>query len=150
MAGFLTTTNINDLTAAYLKHWQTFYKPITITKEPIKTIVTNNNTTLPIFGYGEESQPTTSYTYTSVTGIFMAQVTVDLNQKAVELEDIKNTVGKGTIRIKVQQDCRDFIEDGRKTESIQYGEQIYNTLALDGLQNFFGLKFYTYFLERTR
>lgn len=150
MAGFITNNQIYELTGAYHKHWRTFNKRIVVTKEPIKTIVTNNNTTLPIFGYAEESQPLASYTYTSVTGVFMAQVTVNLDQKAVELEDIKNTAAKGTIRIKVEQDCRDFIEDGRKTESIQYGEQIYNTLALDGLHNFFGLKFYTYMLERSR
>jgi len=149
MAGFLTQPNIDTVTGSYKKHWDTFKKQIIVVKEPVRTIVTSNNTNNPIFGYNEESQPTTSYTYASVTGEFDAQVTVDLNQKTVELEEARNLVGVGRVRIKVQQDCRDFIEDGRKTESIQYGGQTYNAVTFDGLHNFFGLKFFTYFIERS-
>lgn len=149
MAGYLTNININTCTGAYEKHWQTFKKQIIILKEPTKTIVTSNTNNSPIFGYTEESQPETSFTYTTVTGVYDAQVTVDLNQKTVELEEAKNMVGQGRVRIKVKQDCRDFIEDGRKTEAIQYGGQTYNAITFDGLQDFFGLKFFTYFIERS-
>lgn len=150
MAGFVNNSQIAVLTSAYSKHFNTFKKQIVIVKEPIRTEITTNTLSSPIFGYGEESQVSSSYTYTSVTGVFDAQVTENLDQKVAMLEDIKNIVARGTIRIKIQQDARDFIEDGRKTERIDYGGQSYNQFALDGLQNFFGLKFYIYTLERTR
>lgn len=149
MAGFVNNSQIAVLTSAYSKHFNTFKKQIVIVKEPIRTEITTNTLSSPIFGYGEESQVSSSYTYTSVTGVFDAQVTENLDQKVAMLEDIKNIVARGTIRIKIQQDARDFIEDGRKTERIDYGGQSYNQFSSDGLQNFFGLKFYTYTLERT-
>ncbi len=151
MAGFVNNNQIIALTGAYLRHFDTFKKLITVIKEPIRTIVTSNTTNSPVFGYGEESQPSSSFTYTSVTGIFSAQVTEVLNQKAEEIipGEVKNVTAIGTIRIKIQQDAKDFIEDGRKTEAIQYGGQTFNVVNFDGLQNFFGLKFYTYFLQRS-
>lgn len=149
MAGYLTNANINTYTGAYAKHFDTFKKNIIVLKEPIKTIIVSNTTNSPVFGYQEESQSSTSYDYTTVTGQFLAQITVDLNQKTVELEEAKNVIGQGKVRIKVKQDCRDFIEDGRKTEAIQYGGQTYNTISFDGLHDFFGLKFFTYFIERS-
>lgn len=151
MAGFVNNNQIFALSGAYYKHWNTFKKQIIILKEPTKTIVTSDINNSPLFGYSEESQPATSFTYTSVTGVYDAQITENLNQKAEEIVpgEVKNTKAIGTIRIKIQQDAKDFIEDGRKTEAIQYGGQTFNVVNFDGLQNFFGLKFYTYFLERS-
>ena len=149
MAGFVTNSQVSVLTAAYDKHWDTFKKQIIVVKEPTKTEVTVNTTSSPIFGYGEASQPVSSFTYTSVTGAYDAQVTVNLNQQTEMLEEAKNLIGHGKIRIKIKQDARDFIEDGRKTEQITYNGQSYNILTFDAVQNFFGLKFYIYNLERT-
>lgn len=149
MAGFVNNNQIFALSGAYDKHWDTFKKQIIVLKEPTKTIVTSDTNNSPIFGYGEESQSTISYSYTTVTGVYDAQVTVNLNQKTAELEEAKAQVGRGQIRVKVKQDCRDFIEDGRKTEGIRYAGQTYNVVTFDGLQDFFGLKFYMYFLERS-
>lgn len=149
MAGFLNQSHIHKLSGAYNKHWDTFKKQIIVHKEPVRTIVTVNTNNSPIFGYDETSQSPSSYEYTAVTGVFDGQVSVNLDQKTNELEEIKNQVGAGRIRIKVKQDCRDFIEDGRKTEKIEYGGQSYNVITFDGLQNYLGLKFYTFFLERT-
>lgn len=149
MAGFVNNSQIVVLTSAYSKHFNTFKKQIVIVKEPVRTEITTNTLSSPIFGYGEESQISSSFSYTTVTGVFDAQITEDLNQKVAMLEDIKNSIPHGTIRIKIQQDAYDFIEDGRKTDRIDYADQSYNQFSLDGLQNFFGLKFYTYTLERT-
>lgn len=149
MAGFLTNNNINTITGAYARHFDTFSKLIYVSKEPLKTEVTINTSASPIFGYGEASQPSSSFTYTTVTGIFLAQVTVNLNQEAAELEEAKNLIGHGKVRIKIKQEARDFIEDGRKTERIDYAGQSYNTFSFDAVQDYFGLKFYIYNLERT-
>lgn len=150
MAGFLTNDNIFRISGAYKKHWDTFKRQIIVVKEPTKTIVSSNTTTSPVFGYGEESRPAVTFTYASVTGAFDAQVTSNLDQRAELLpEEVKNMVAIGKIRIKIQQDARDFIEDGRKTENIQYQNQTFNILSFDAVTNFFGLKFFTYTLERS-
>lgn len=149
MAGFVTNAQITVLVDAYSKHFETFKKQIIVVKEPQKTQVAVNTNNSPIFGYGEASQPTSSFTYTAVSGAFDAQITMDLNQQAAELEEAKNLIGHGKLRIKIKQEARDFIEDGRKTERIDYAGQSFNTFSFDAVQNFFGLKFYIYNLERT-
>lgn len=149
MAGFVTNNQIFTLTGAYFKHFQTFKQQIVISKEPIKTELTVNTTTSPVFGYQEESESSSTYTYTSVTGVFDAQVTSEMNQDTAQLEEIKNLIGHGLLRVKMQKDARDFIEDGRKTEKITYGGQTFNRYSLDAVQDFFGLVFYIYNLERT-
>lgn len=149
MGSFVTNNQISIFTGAYLRHWDSFKKQIVIVKEPVKTETTVNTTTSPVFGYEEESQPSSSFTYTTVTGVYDAQVTLELNQDIAELDEIRNYIGHGQLTIKVKQDARDFIEDGRKTERFDYDGHSYNKFSFDAETNFFGLKFYTYHLERT-
>ena len=149
MAGYLTDSHIKAFTGALMTHFSTFKKQIAVHKEPTKTISVSNTNNSPIFGYGNTSQPTTSFSYTPVSGVYDVQVSITLDQKANELEEVKNLVGKGRIRIKVEKNCRDFIEDGRKTERIEFAGQSYNSITFDGIQDYLGLKYYCYFLERT-
>lgn len=149
MAGFVTNNQIFILTGTYSKHWDTFKKQIIIVKEPIRNEVTVNTNNSPIFGYGDAGQPPASVTYTIVTGVYDAQVTIELFQDVAELEDVKNVIGHGQLTIKIKQDARDFIEDGRKTERFDYDGSSYNKFSFGAETNFFGLKFYTYHLERT-
>lgn len=150
MAGFLTQSHINMFTGSLGKHFTTFKKQIAIHKEPTRTINTINTTNSPIFGYGNESQPASSFSYTAVSGVYDVQVSITLDQKTAQLEEIKNDIGKGRIRIKVEKNCRDFIEDGRKTERIEFAGQSYNNITFDGIQDYLGLQYYCYFLERTK
>lgn len=149
MAGYLTDSHIKAFTGALMTHFSTFKKQVIFHKEPTKTISVSNTSNSPIFGYGNTSQPTTSFSYTPVSGVYDCQVSITLDQKANELEEVKNLVGKGRIRIKVEKNCRDFIEDGRKTERIEFAGQSYNSITFDGIQDYLGLKYYCYFLERT-
>lgn len=151
MATLLNSDIISVFTGAFMDHFDTFThdrtRLITIYKEPIKTIATTNRIN-PIYGY-EDSSATSNVTYTPVTGIFPATIKYDSIQKTQELEEVKNTINKGEVRIKIEQNARDFIEDGRKNERFEFDGLSYNQITNDGVQNYLGLVFYIYKLQRT-
>lgn len=150
MGSLLSSNQISILTGVLGQHFDTFTQErtrlITIYKEPIKNIsVTRTN---PMYGYGDDSVQE-HITYTEVTGIFPAMITYNLIQKTTELEELKNTVSKGEVRIKVEQNARDFIEDGRRNEKFLFDGKTFNTITDDGIQNYLGLVYYIYRLQRT-
>ncbi|MDP2692965.1 MAG: hypothetical protein Q8O88_04975 [bacterium] len=154
MAITLSASQIATLTGAYSSHFQIFShnrtRTITIIKEPVKTVVTNTNAFSPAYGYGGNDSQPTNFTYTHVSGIFPAMITYNLDQKTEELEEVKSKVGVGKVRVKVEQDARDFIEDGRKNVKVEFDGKAYNINTFDGVQNFQGLKYFCYFLEATK
>jgi hypothetical protein len=151
MASFLDSNTIASFTGALQNHFDTFTQNrtrlITIYKEPIKTFATQRPN--PIYGYGSESA-ISSVTYTPVTGIFPAMITYNLDQKIERLEDLRNAFSEGEVRIKVESNARNFIEDGRKNEKFEFDGKSYNQITDDGVQNYMGLVFYVYKLKRTK
>ncbi len=149
MAGFLNNSQIAAFSGNYGKHFTTFKRNIIISKEPVRSVALTDRQSAPVFGYDSASNEV-QYTYTAVTGQYLAQITYSsLDQKTVELEEVKNVVGQGRVRIKVEKDCRDFIDDGRKTENIQFDNKTFNTISFDGVQNYLGLNYYIFYLEST-
>ncbi len=150
MASLLSNNDLLFFTGALQAHFDTFShsrtRLITIYKEPIKTIARRTNT---IYGYGDSSAPA-NITYTPVTGIFPAMITYDLNQKTQELEEIKNQISIGSVRIKLELNARNFIEDGRKNERFDFDGSSYNNITDEGVQNYMGLVFYVYRLQKTK
>ena len=57
---------------------------------------------------------------------------------------------KGDVRIKVEQDCRDYIVKNGKTESIEIDGKIFNIVSDDGRRDFLDKVYYVFFLESTR
>lgn len=94
---------------------ETFSSRLAVYKEPIKTAVSIDPTNF-LFGFGE-SQAADAYTYTEVSGVYPATVrysdpqgvNIDLNT------DINSYISNGGCVVKVKQDARDFIMNG-KTE----------------------------------
>lgn len=150
MADLISSSQISTFTGILGNHFDTFSRNrtrlITVSKEPIKSLVSSS--TNPVYGYGDPSN-LTSYTYTTVTGIFPAMLTYNLDQKTSELEEIKTNINIGEIRIKVEQSAKDFIEDGRKNEKIEFDGKSFDIITSDGMQYFLGLKYYIYKLENT-
>jgi hypothetical protein len=149
MPSLLTSNQITVFTGIFADHFSTFSREgarqITVHKEPLKTL--NVSTPLPVYGY--ESSNETSYSYTPVYSSFPAIIVYTPVQQTKELEELKNSINKGEVRIKVEQDCRDYIEDGRKTERVEFDGKSYNMISSDGVQNFLGLIYYIYKLENT-
>jgi len=148
MANLITTGDKHQLTGMMGDHFDTFKTEIVVYKEPQKVIsnVTSNNS---YAGYGASSNPV-EFTYVPVSGIYSGIVNYSNNQESELGEDLGNImIGKGVVRIKVQQDARDFILNGAKTEAIKIDGSTFNTITDDKVQNYLGLKYYIFYLEKT-
>lgn len=152
MPSLLSNVQISTFTGVYKKHFDLFSydrtRLITVFKEPIKTVVSLSNTISPAYGYDDASQET-NFTYTVQSGIYPSVIAYNNDQKTNELEEAKNQVGQGRVRLKLEQDARDFIEDGRKTLRIEFDGKAYNTITFDAVHSFLGLKYFIYFVENT-
>ncbi len=57
-------------------------------------------------------------------------------------------IEKGDVRIKVEKDCKDYIDKG-KTESVEINGSLFNVVSSDGSRFFIGQTYYVYYLEAT-
>lgn len=149
MASLLSTTQITYLTGEFDKLWDTMsqFRTLIVHKAPIKTItpVTNNNY---FPGYGNETIEE-NVTFTAVSGIFPCIAIYDKPPKPNEtFQETKVSIGRGKTRIKVKADCHSYIQSGI-TESITVDGNTFNVVSDDGVQNYLGLMYYYYLLERT-
>ena len=148
MSNLLSTTDISFFTGAIASHFDTFTynrtRTIIVHKEPYKTITSGPT----VFGYGSESTPN-NVTFTPCSGIYPAQIKYDPEQTTEMLPSIKNINNIGEVRIKIEKNARDFIEDGRKVEGIEFDGKYYNLFSSEGTLNYLGYKFYIYKLMNT-
>lgn len=142
---YLDANTINSLTGALDMHFSTFSGAITIWKEPIKIFVSSD---APVYaGFGNESLEA-NYTFEQISGIYPAKISYAATATKQDLKDLAISIPDNGVRIKVKEDCKDFIENG-KTELIQIDGQSYNNASWVGTQNYLGLKYYFYHLQRT-
>ncbi len=147
MASLVSNANKVYLTGALSSHFDTFSRNIIVFKEPKKT-VTNINTANVIPGY-ENSSNIANITYVIVSGTYPAQITYLNQQKGHTLEETKTFLEDDKIRIKVKEDCKEYINKG-KTENIVVDGNTFNLKSSEAEANYLGLKFYTYILEKTK
>lgn len=152
MAGYLTANNVTNLTGAFFKLWQTTSANtnITIYKEPTRTLVASSYSGVTWAGFPGDSISENDYTYTTVTGIFPT-IIKDGNKPGnpEKLEDIPIKLGRDQVIIKVERNAKDYIDSG-KTEKIELNDgRVYNNFSLYSTQNYFGLIYYYYLLDRT-
>jgi len=122
-------------------------RTVTVVKEPLKTLVStpsSNN----LFGFGErQTDPT--FIYTPVSGIFPAMIIYASKHPSPLNPEINVRVYAGPVTIKVQQDCRDYINDGVNKHILADGK----TFFLDGeerRQLFLNGTYYFYNLKATK
>jgi hypothetical protein len=123
-------------------------KTVTVVKEPLKTTVSSPITQNNVFGFGE-MQANSVYDYTPVTGVFPAFIIYPRDYQTSLNSEIDIRVGSEPIKIKVQQDCRDFIYNGRTLHLIADNKTFY----LDGearLQLFLNGNYYFFNLKETK
>lgn len=148
---FLTSTDISTLTGLLSDHYQTFTldrtRQITVFKEPKKIITSRESTVYP--GYGTPSNLSNIVSYVPVSGTYPAIINFVNQQKSEEILEPKVNIPKDAVlRVKVEQDCADFIEKD-KTEYIEvYGKQ-YNVISEKETNSFLGLLYYIYYLGET-
>lgn len=147
MSSLISNTEKEYLSGKLFDHWTTFARDIVIFKEPKRTITTINVAGV-YPGYGQNSN-IENVTYTPVSGIHQAMVIYhDKNQFGKEFFETRNTIQKGQVKIKLHESGHNFISDG-KNEKFLVDGSTYNIISDFYVQNYLGLKFYYYLLERS-
>lgn len=144
MSSLLTSGIVGELTGVLLDHFDTFQRNIVVHKEPLK-VVSSINTNNSYAGYGESSNQV-NFTYVPQSRTFSAMIIYGSQQS-----QIISPVGSfpmGTIKIKVKEDASKYINEN-KTEKIEVDGKSFNTITVDRIQSYLGLKFYIYNLAQT-
>lgn len=152
MSSFLNSTQLGNLQSVFQNHFDTFASGIsnyvTVYREPTKVI--NNVNSLNLFGYSEDSLNPTDITYQPNTGYFPCMVISPQSIQTKQFTELKFSLDKNEIYIKVEDNCRDYIQR-EKVEHMLVNNIKYNLVSnYPQIQNYFGLKFYYFKLEATQ
>ena len=149
MASLLQSTEITSLVSILGDVFDTFKREIVVNKAPKKVISQINESQL--FGYGEAANPV-NYTYTPQSGVYYAKVSY-LEYKGDEyIQDFQSKIDSNLVRIKVQSDAKDYIENGT-TENIAIDNKTFNLLGDHMVKNFLGPSgstTFVYYLQETK
>jgi hypothetical protein len=141
----ISSSEITSLTGTFAQHFDLFSRNITIFKEPKKSF--SNTSQQGMAGYGNKSIPN-NITYTPVSGVYPAIVLDDLEQNESVFPETSQKIEEGVTVIKVKQDARDFILNG-KTESVNVDGRTFNVKTNFSVQNYLGLQYYYFGLKNT-
>ncbi len=144
MATLITDTEKTAFKSSVADLFDTLKRDIIVYKEPIKNIVSFSE---PLAGYSNTSAEST-IEYTIVSGVYPAKIRHGRDQKNTVTNDTKTKLPAGTVRILVEQDCNDFIKQGR-TESIVVDGLTFNQIDDEAPKDFLGKKYYVFMLNRT-
>ena len=144
MASLIPDSAKTQFQTALAAHFDTFQATLTGNKEPKRTITLEENQNI-YAGYGA---PKETVSYTPVSQSFSAIVNYKENQPLEYQDELKVMIEKGDVRIKVEKDCKDYIDKGR-TVSIDINGSLFNVVSSDGARFFIGQTYYVYYLEAT-
>ena len=144
MASLIPDAAKTQFQTALVDHFDTFKATITVNKEPQRSVTLTADQNI-YAGYGA---PKTQVTYTPVSQSFSAIINYKENQPLEYQDELKVMIEKGDVRIKVEKDCKDYIDKG-KTESIEINGSLFNVVSSDGARFFIGKTYYVYYLEAT-
>jgi len=147
MANLLSTTDKAYFTGVLGDLFDTFQRPITVHKEPLKKIV---NPAVDVYaGYADTSTPD-NIEFVPQSKIFEAMISyVDKSQSSLDTDINIQIPRNASVRIKVKQDCRDYIKIG-KTERIEMDGKSFNIIGQESVKYNFGYYLFVYYLELTR
>ena len=140
MADLLSNSDVAMATGAYGDYFDTVKKPITIYKEPTKTIVSVSSPSL--YGYRQTSNKT-NVTYTPNSGIYYAMIIEGNRQENIAIPQTNQKMESDEIIFKVQEDTKDYLLDG-KTEKIDYKGKSYDTVTQDKVSSFLDYTLYRF------
>ena len=130
MASLIPSSALAGLQAALSDHFDTFKGTIIVNKEPKKTVTLTADQNI-YAGYGAPKI-----------------INYKENQPLEYQDELKVMIEKGDVRIKVELDCKNYIDKG-KTESIEINGSLFNVVSSDGARFFVGQTYYVYYLEAT-
>ena len=148
MANLLSDTDKAYFTGVLGDLFDTFQRSITVHKEPVKT-VTNINTSNTYAGYGDTPN-LENIEFVTKSESFEAMISyMDKNQSGLDTELNIQIPQNAAVRIKVKQDCRDYIKLG-KTERIEIDGKSFNVIGEESVKYNFGYYLYVFYLELTK
>jgi len=146
MASLVSQDEINVFTGDFRNLFDTFKRAITVHKSP-KKILKNINTDF-LYGYGNPAEQA-NYEYVHVYKDFECMISYKDHQESDALSEISEIrYFAGDVRIKVDEDAKNYIKDG-KTEKITIDGKDFQLMTEESVKYFFGIKLYVFHLQFT-
>jgi len=124
-----------------------FSRPFVVHKEPIKVLESVQSPTM--YGYGSSSD-SANYTYIPVNATFSGRIYYN-NSRDIDAvnSDLKLVFARGDVTLKVKQDARDYIANGR-TIKLEFDGKTWNVITEDIIKKYLNNSYYVYGLEQTK
>ena len=146
MPSLVSSDEINSFTGDFQNLFDTFKRTLTVHKTP-KRVIEQINTDF-LHGYGEPADQV-NYTYVPVSQDFEAMVLYKDRQDSDEMDNVGLTYFAGDVRIKVDEETKDYIKTG-KTEKIVIDGKPFQLMTEESVKYFFGIKLYVFHLQFTK
>jgi hypothetical protein len=144
---YIDSSIVDGFAQEYDNFFTYFSRPFVVHKEPIKIIQQLDS--VPMYGYGQASDAV-NYTYQPVTGTFNGRIYYN-NSRDIDAvnSDLKLVFARGDVTLKVRQDARDFINNG-KTIKLEFDGKTWNVITEDIVKKYLTNSYYVYGLEQTK
>lgn len=144
---FINSNTAAEFSSAYDEFFDYFSRSFIVHKEPVKVI--QELQSAPLYGYGSSSD-SVNYTYLPVTGIFNGRIYYN-NARDTDAvnSDLKLVFARGDVTLKVKQNARDFIANG-KTIKLEFDGKTWNVITEDTIKKYLNNSYYVYGLEQTK
>jgi hypothetical protein len=144
---FINSTTAAEFSRDYDDFFTYFSRPFVVHKDPIRVVEQVQST--PLYGYGQSSDAV-NFTYIPVTGTFNGRIYYNnSNDTDVVNNELKLVFVKGDVTLKVKQDARDFIANGR-TLKLEFDGKTWNVITEDIVKKYLNNTYYVYGLEQTK
>jgi hypothetical protein len=144
---FINSTAAAEFSQDYDNFFTYFSRPFIVHKDPVRIV--EQVQSAPLYGYGQSSDAV-NFTYIPVTGIFNGRIYYNnSNDTDVVNSDLKLVFVKGDVTLKVKQDARDFIANGR-TIKLEFDGKTWNVITEDIVKKYLNNTYYVYGLEQTK
>lgn len=148
---YLDANTISNITGLFHSgHWETFsdFSVVTVHRKP-KEVYTSNNANH-YYGYQRSSSNNDNVTLVTEKSGFNCIVRHKTDKQENQyMSDAHFTMIDGDLRIKVLEDTKDYIE-ASPIESFEIDNQFFNSKSEPFTQNFYGLRYYYYDLEKVK
>ena len=144
---FINSTAAAEFSQDYDNFFVYFSRPFVVHKEPIKVLESIQSPTM--YGYGSSSD-TANYTYIPVNATFNGRIYYNNTNDADAVNsDLKLIFARGDVTLKVKQDARDYIANGR-TIKLEFDGKTWNVITEDIVKKYLNNSYYVYGLEQTK
>lgn len=144
---FINSTAAAEFSQDYDNFFTYFSRPFIVHKDPIRIV--DQVQSAPLYGYGSSSDAV-NFTYIPVTGTFNGRIYYNNSNNADAVNgELKLVFVKGDVTLKVKQDARDFIANGR-TIKLEFDGKTWNLITEDIVKKYLNNTYYVYGLEQTK